>query len=176
MMAMRSNGDLRSRVGALVRRNGIVVLAALALAGAGVAAGYGRAPAASPAYKPQVRSFTVTMIPLQVHEMQKIEPFLAKDFAKGGVLSGKEVYGMYPGTLIVYQGDTVHLTVVNPEDDAHTISFPDQGVTVTVAGQSTAQTTFIAKGVGAHTFMCVLPEHYPYMWGQIVVLPGRDAL
>ncbi len=173
---MKSNGYLQSRFGAMLGRNGIVLLAAVVLIGAAIATGYGRAPAASPAYTPQVRSFTVTMVPLQVHEMQQILPFLKKDFAKGGVLEGKEVYGMAPSTLVVYQGDTVRLTIVNPEDDPHTISFPDQGVTVTVQGQSIAQTTFIAKAVGAHTYMCVLPEHYPFMWGQVVVLPDRDAL
>ncbi len=88
------------------------------------------------------------MVPLQVHEMQQILPFLKKDFAKGGVLAGKEVYGMAPSTLVVYQGDTVHLTIVNPEDDAHTIVFPDPGVTVTVKGQSTAIHKGPPQGLG----------------------------
>jgi plastocyanin len=148
---------------------------ALVLAGTVIVVGYSKAPA-GPVYTPQVRSFTVTMVPLQVHEMQAIEPFLKKAFAPGGVLYGKEVYAMSPSTIVVYQGDTVRLTIVNPEDDAHTISFPDQGVTVTVKGESTATTTFVAKAPGAHTYLCTIPEHFPFMWGQIVVLPARDAM
>lgn len=168
---------LRGSANATARRS-TLFLGALALALAGVlsAAGYGKAPAARLVYKPQVRSFTVTMVPLQVHEMQAIELSLKKAFAKGGVLYGKEVYAMSPSTIVVYQGDTVRLTIVNPEDDAHTISFPDQGVTVTVRGESTATTTFVAKAPGAHTYLCTIPEHFPFMWGQIVVLPARDAM
>jgi plastocyanin len=37
-------------------------------------------------------------------------PFLKGDFAKGGVLEGKEVYAFSPSTITVIVGDTIHFT------------------------------------------------------------------
>jgi hypothetical protein len=82
---------------------------------------------------------------------------------------------MVPGTLVVYKGDTVHLTVVNPEDDPHVLAAPGLHFVIRVNGQSKATGTFVANEVGTFWFGCVLSEHAPYMWGQIVVLPDRDA-
>jgi hypothetical protein len=59
------------------------------------------------AYTPRTRQFTVTTVPLLVKELAPTYPFLAKDFAKGGVLDGKEVYAFEPSTLTVYAGDTL---------------------------------------------------------------------
>lgn len=132
--------------------------------------------AAPPGYIPQTRNFTVTTVPLAVHEMQASMPFLKKAFAAGGVLGPKkEVYGFYPSTLVVYQGDTVNLTIVNPQDDDHTFTIHDLKVDVEVKGLSTARTSFVAKKVGVFTFMCDIEEHMPYMWGQLVVLPDSAA-
>ncbi|MGH9886582.1 MAG: hypothetical protein ACREBE_13690, partial [bacterium] len=41
-------------------------------------------------YSPRVRAVTITTVPLLVKEQQSVLPFLEKDFAKGGVLEGKE--------------------------------------------------------------------------------------
>jgi len=115
------------------------------------------------------------MVPFMVHEMQGTLPFLKKDFAAGGVLYNKEVYGMYPSTLVVYQGDTVRLDFINPEDDEHIIAFAGLAGSVTVKGLSRASLSFVARMPGTYTFACVLPEHAPFMWGEIVVLPDSDA-
>ena len=96
---------------------------ALLLAGLGAAGcAQSRPPAA---YTPQVRELTLTTVPLLTKELQKIYPFLRQDFAPGGVLQGKEVYGFSPSTLVVVEGDTIHFTLVNPEDDEHSFSLPD---------------------------------------------------
>jgi plastocyanin len=132
--------------------------------------------AAAPGYTPQVRDFTVTTVPLVVHEMQGVEPFLKADFAQGGVLYKHEIYGYYPSTLSVYQGDTVRITIVNVEDDPHITVFPGLAAeAIMTKGRSTAHISFVAKKAGVYTFRCIEPEHEPYMYGQIVVLPDRDA-
>jgi plastocyanin len=151
-------------------------LLALTLAACGDVANVRRAePTAG--YRPQTRDFVVTTVPLQIHEMQGMLPFLQKDFAKGGVLDGKEVYGFYPSTLAVYQGDKVHLTVVDPQDDAHTFTIHSSALSVnlSVQGQSSAGTTFVARTPGIYTFFCSVPEHTPYQWGELIVLPQSAA-
>lgn len=122
--------------------------------------------------QPQTRSFVITTMPIAVHEMQDSMDYLKKDFAPGGLLDGKEVYGFYPSTLVVYQGDTVDLSLVNPQDDSHTFTITDLGINVEMKGQSTTKTSFVASKPGIYTFVCAEAEHMPYMWGQLVVLPN----
>ena len=43
-------------------------------------------------YAPLTREITVTTVPLLVREARGLYPFLAADFATGGLLEGKEVY------------------------------------------------------------------------------------
>ncbi len=131
--------------------------------------------AAHTAYKPQTRTFTITAVPMVVHEMQDSEDYLKADFAKGGLLDGKEVYGFYPSDLVVYQGDTVNLTLVNPADDPHTFTIAPLNINVEMKGQSAAHTSFVASQPGTYEFICDEPEHAPYMWGQLVVLPDSLA-
>ena len=84
-----------------------------------------KAPASMHTYVPRVREITVTTVPLLVREQQSVFPFLAKDFGKGGVLEGKEVYAFSPSTVAVVEGDTIHFTLINPEDDDHSFMLPD---------------------------------------------------
>jgi hypothetical protein len=58
-----------------------------------------------PLYVPQGREITVTTIPLLVRESEGKNAFLQSDFAKGGVLEGKEVYAFSPSTITVVEGD-----------------------------------------------------------------------
>lgn len=123
-------------------------------------------------YKAQTRSLTVTTIPAVTHEMQGASPYLKDEFAKGGLLDGKEVYAFSPEALVVYQGDTLKLTLVNPNDDDHTFTIADLGVNVQMAGKSKTDTTIVASKVGTFTYFCAVSEHMPYMWGTLVVMPG----
>lgn len=163
----------------------LVLVGAIAAAASAAALANGRSttasaqsnpsPTAAASYKPQTHSFTVSIVPLVVHEQQSYEDYLAKDFAPGGVLDGKEIYGYYPSTLVVYKGDTVNINWVNPTDDPHINVIPEFQVSVTQNGESTAHSSFVASKVGTFTFLCAEAEHSPYMWGQIVVLPDSDA-
>lgn len=131
-----------------------------------------QAPAA---YAPQSRTFMVAAVPLQVHEMQGNMNYLTADFATGGVLDGKEVYGFYPSTLTIYAGDTVNLDLVNPADDSHTFTISDLNLNVEMKGKAATQTLFVASKPGVYQFVCAEAEHAPYMWGQLVVLSGAQA-
>ncbi len=85
-------------------------------------------PAALAAYVPRTRTITVTTVPLLVKEAKGVYPFLKPAFAKGGVLDGKEVYAFSPSSITVVEGDTLHLTIINPEDDPHSFVLPDFSV------------------------------------------------
>ncbi|GLV53356.1 hypothetical protein KDH_02110 [Dictyobacter sp. S3.2.2.5] len=126
-------------------------------------------------YTPHTRAFTLITIPLLVKESATTFDFLHKDFAKGGVLGGKEVYTFSPDHITVYQGDKVDLTIVNPEDDNHTFTLRDFGVDLALAPQATTKVSFVASKVGSFTFYCNMASHMPFMSGQLIVLRDSSA-
>ena len=113
----------------------------------------------------------MTTVPLLVREAQTVYPFLKPAFAKGGVLDGKEVYGFSPSTITVVEGDTIHLTLINPEDDLHSFVLPD--FAVALPGGETTEATYVARHPGLFRILCSVPSHLPMMSGQLVVLPAR---
>ncbi|HXT17339.1 MAG TPA: cupredoxin domain-containing protein [Gemmatimonadaceae bacterium] len=119
-------------------------------------------------YTPQARAITVTTVPLLVKEQSGVLPFLKEDFAKGGVLDGKEVYAFSPSTITVIEGDTIDFTFINAEDDVHSFILPD--FAVSLPGQKTTTATYVARRAGIYTFQCAVQSHLPMMWGQLVVL------
>lgn len=134
-------------------------------------------------YIPRTREITVTTVPLLVREATRLYPFLAADFAKGGVLEGKEVYAFSPATITVVEGDTVKFTLINPEDDDHgfvllgctdphagSLVPPDCGVDL--PPQRVTHATWIAATPGIRTLVCKVTKHLPMMNGQLVVLPA----
>jgi len=138
----------------------------------------GRAPAGSAAasaaapYAPRARSITITTVPLLVKEEQGVLPFLKADFAKGGVLEGKEVYAFSPSTMTVVEGDTIRFTLINPEDDVHSFVLPDLAVPLPPQKSTTA--TYVAKRAGIYPFVCAVQAHLPMMSGQLVVLSAAS--
>ncbi len=131
--------------------------------------------AGSPAIpRPGRRDITITTVPLLSRELVGTYPFLKADFAAGGVLDGKEVYAFIPGTITVMAGDTLHLTLLNPEDDAHAFVLHD--LYLPLRPQSRVDTTYVAREPGIFTFSCTVPQHLPMMRGELVVLaPDRLA-
>jgi len=119
-------------------------------------------------YQPVTRELTVTTVPLLVKEQASTFPFLAKDFAAGGVLDGKEVYAFSPSTLTVVAGDTIHFTFINPEDDVHSFVLPD--LAVPLPPQTVTHATYVATRAGVFPFVCSVANHLPMMSGQLVVL------
>ena len=123
-------------------------------------------------YTPTTRAITITTVPMLVKEQQSVLPFLEEDFKKGGVLEGKEVYAFSPSTVTVVEGDTIHFTLINPEDDVHSFILPD--LAVSLPGQKTTTVTYVAKRAGIVPFVCAIQAHLPMMWGQLVVLPATS--
>lgn len=123
-------------------------------------------------YMPTTRTITITTVPMLVKEEQNVFPFLKEDFAKSGVLDGKEVYAFSPSTVTVVEGDTIHFTLINPEDDVHSFILPD--LAVSLPGQKRTTATYVAKRAGIFHFVCAVQAHVPMMWGQLVVLPASS--
>lgn len=165
----------------LHRRRAVAVFAALGMIAAaqgcetravGGSANEQQNAAQASVYKPRTRELTVTTVPLLVKEDQRVFPFLAADFAKGGVLEGKEVYGFSPSTLTVVEGDTVNFTLINPEDDVHSFVLPD--FSVSLPPQKIIRTTYVARHSGIFSIMCAIQSHLPMMSGQLVVLTAAS--
>ena len=133
----------------------------------------GSASSTHPTHTPRSRTVVITTVPLLVKELAKTYPFLGKDFAPGGVLSGKEVYAFSPSTITVMAGDTLHLSLINPEDDDHAFVLRD--LFVKLAPQSKTDTTYVAGAPGIYDFSCSVPAHVPMMHGQLVVLSAEPA-
>lgn len=144
----------------------------LAAAGAAmIAQACTRAELVAPSgYRPRVRAITVTTVPLLVKEQRGTFPFLGAAFAKGGVLDGKEVYAFSPSTITVVEGDTIRLTLINPEDDVHSFVLPD--FAVSLEGNKTTTATYVARHSGIFPIVCAVQSHLPMMSGQLVVLPA----
>ena len=149
----------------------VSLLHALALIGAAIGSACTRAtPRSAPSYRPRARAITVTTVPLLVKEQRGTFPFLAAAFAKGGALEGKEVYAFSPSTITVVEGDTMHLTLINPEDDVHSFVLPD--FAVSLEGNKTTTATYVARHAGIFPIVCAVQAHLPMMSGQLVVLPA----
>ena len=121
------------------------------------------------AYVPHGRDITVTTVPLLVKEQQSVLPFLKDAMAPGGTLDGKEVYAFSPSTITVVEGDTLHLTLINPEDDVHSFVLPD--FAVSLAPNKTVTATYVARHAGIFPIVCSVQSHLPMMSGQLVVIP-----
>lgn len=119
-------------------------------------------------YVPRARNITVTTVPLLVKEQAKLYPFLGAAFAKGGTLEGKEVYAFSPSTFTVVEGDTIHMTLINPEDDDHSFVLPD--LAVPLPPNKITQATYVAKRAGIYPILCAVASHLPMMSGQLIVL------
>jgi plastocyanin len=151
-----------------------MLIASVALSGcapSGRARNQADSTAESPAaarYTPRTRAIAITTVPLLVKEQTSVLPFLKADFAKGGVLDGKEVYAFSPSTITVVEGDTIQFTFINPEDDVHSFVLPD--LSVALPPQKTTTATYVAKRSGIYPFVCSVPTHLPMMSGQLIVL------
>jgi plastocyanin len=117
---------------------------------------------------PIAREIVISTVPLLTKELAQTYPFLKADFAKGGVLDGKELYSFEPSSITVFEGDTLHLAFVNPEDDPH--SFVMKGLAVSIPGQAVTHATYVASAAGIFDFVCAIPAHAPMMRGELVVL------
>lgn len=73
-----------------------------------------------------------------------------------------------PSSLIVREGDTVELTLINTLDVPHGFRIDTFGIEAVINAKSKSTVTFTAKGTGLHSYVCHL--HPPHIGGQILVL------
>jgi plastocyanin len=73
-----------------------------------------------------------------------------------------------PSSLIVEEGDTVELTLINTLDVPHGFKIDTFGVEAVINAKSKSTVKFTAKGAGIHPYVCQL--HPPHIGGQILVL------
>jgi plastocyanin len=120
-------------------------------------------------YAAQTRNFTLVTVPTLTNEQAKQITSYAPVVQKFG-----EVYTFFPDVLVVYQGDTVNLTIRNLQpDDPHTFTIDaPYNVNVNLDPQSEQKVSFKATDVGTFEFYCAITNHLPYMYGELVVLPA----
>ena len=152
--------------------NATTAARALLLSAVAAACAGSPSPSATGRYQPRTREVTITAVPLLTKELRRVYPFLVRDFAPGGVLAGGEVYAFEPGSITAVEGDTLALTLVNPEDDAHSFLLP--GLAVGMPPQSTVTARYVAAHAGIYRYDCSVPAHLPFMYGTLVVLPAAD--
>lgn len=99
---------------------------------------------------------------------QSVYPFLKPAFGKGGLLEAKEVYAFSPSTLTVVEGETIHFTFINPEDDNHSFVLPD--VAIDLRGWKATQARYVATHAGVYPIVWAVQAHLPMMSGELIVL------
>jgi len=150
----------------------MIAIALAALLATGSACAERSATASAPTYRPQTRTVDIAAVPFLVHEQSATFDWLGAAFKKGGLLDGKEVWGFSIDHITVYAGDNVDVSILNPGDDPHTFTITELGVNQAIKGNGSSHTSFIAEKVGTYRFFCSIPEHSPYMSGEITVLPA----
>jgi nitrosocyanin len=77
-----------------------------------------------------------------------------------------------PSSLIVRQGDTVELTLINKLDAPHGFEIADFGIEEVVQPKAKVTLRFTATKSGIHSYVCQI--HPPHIGGQILVLSAAD--
>jgi nitrosocyanin len=109
----------------------------------------------------------VTLFLGLAHQVSLAEAGKAEKFTLINVIfDGTKIW--LPSTLIVHEGDTVELVLVNKLDAPHGFKIADFGVEVVVQPKAKATVRFAATKAGLHPFVCHL--HPPHIGGQILVL------
>lgn len=73
-----------------------------------------------------------------------------------------------PSTIVVYEGDTVNLSIKNQEDTLHSFAIDEYNIHVELPGNHTTIVTIVADKPGIFTFYCFL--HPKHLHGQLIVL------
>jgi plastocyanin len=73
-----------------------------------------------------------------------------------------------PGSLLVYQGDEVELTLINKLDVPHGFKIDVFGIESVIEAKSKSTVKFTAKTIGVHPYVCQL--HPLHIGGQIQVI------
>jgi heme/copper-type cytochrome/quinol oxidase subunit 2 len=81
------------------------------------------------------------------------------------IFDGTKVW--LPSSLIVPEGATVELTLINKLEEPHGFKIAEFGVETVVQPKAQTNVTFTAAKAGVHNFVCHM--HPPHIGGQLLV-------
>ena len=82
------------------------------------------------------------------------------------IFDGTKVW--LPSSLMVHEGDTVELTLINKLDGPHGFQLAAFGIEEVAQPKAQSTVRFTATKTGVHPFVCQM--HPPHIGGQVLVL------
>lgn len=131
------------------------------------------------AYAPKTRNVSMFAVPAWIGEMSEIpqyKEFAPKDFKKGGINDGNEVFSWQPQMMAACVGDTIDLAIGNPGPDDHTFTIPDFSVNTPVPSAKVTDVTISASKPGIYDYYCTVAEHTKYMHGTLLVFTDDNPM
>lgn len=135
-------------------------------------------PAAA-AYTPKTRTINMTAVPQWIGEMGDIpafKDFAPKDFKKGGIYDGNEVFSWQPTVMTACKDDTLKINIANPGPDDHTFTLPDFSVNTPIPNFKITPVSFKVTKVGMFDYYCTIAEHTRYMHGTLLVFDDSSPM
>ena len=117
--------------------------------------------------------------PVWIGEMADIpayKEFAPKDFKKGGLNDGNEVFAWQPQSVYACAGDTIKLAIGNPGPDDHTFTLPTLNVNTPVPTFKVTDVTIKATKPGIYEYYCTVAAHTKYMHGELIVFDDSDPV
>ena len=130
-------------------------------------------------YSPKTRTVSMFAVPEWIGEMAEIpqyKEFAPKDFKKGGLNDGNEVFSWEPQMMASCAGDTIQLSIGNPGPDDHTFTLPDFSVNTPVPSYKVTSVTIKTDKPGIYDYYCTVAEHTKYMHGTLLVFADNDPM
>ncbi|HET6876163.1 MAG TPA: cupredoxin domain-containing protein [Jatrophihabitans sp.] len=130
-------------------------------------------------YTPKTRTIDMFAAPVWIGEMSEIpqyKEFAPKDFKKGGLNDGNEVFSWQPQSIYACAGDTIKLAIGNPGPDDHTFTMPDLSINQPVPTFKVTDVTIKTTKPGLYEYYCTVAAHTRYMHGEMVVFDDSDPV
>lgn len=130
-------------------------------------------------YTPKTRTISMFAVPEWIGEMSTIpafKEFAPKDFKKGGINDGNEVFNWQPQSIDVCAGDKISLAIGNPGPDDHTFTLPDFSVNTPIPSGKVTSVSFTASKPGIYDYYCTVAAHTKYMHGTLAVFDDSDPI
>lgn len=130
-------------------------------------------------YTPKTRTISMFAVPEFIGEMADIpalKEFAPKDFKKGGVNDGNEVFNWQPQTMDACAGDTISLAIGNPGPDDHTFTLLAFSVNTPIPSFKETMVSFKAAKPGIYDYFCTVAAHTKYMHGTLLVFDDANPV
>jgi plastocyanin len=141
--------------------------------------GHSQPAAKAASYTPKTRNIDMFAVPEWIGEMSAIpqfKEFAPKDFKKGGINDGNEVFNWQPQLIASCVGDTISLAIGNPGPDDHTFTLPDFSVNQPIPSFKITNVSFKVTKAGIYSYYCTVAEHTRYMHGVLLVYADSDPI